>query len=97
MAAGVTNAAPIGGGLKVIASGKNSYGDTFDQPAKFIILTSVSSTSLITTCMLLPGDTTSEEQGRYDDWVSFASNGMSFSSDAGVGTEAKPYNYVALG
>lgn len=72
MAAGVTNAAPIGGGLKVIASGSQSLGYpvnvTLPQPASFLLFQEWRTEppygqSMQSSGMLVPGDTETKLDG----------------------------------
>ena len=93
---GATNAAAAGGGLKVIASGTDSYGTTFSQPAKYLIVSGHSRNGVIT-YLLLPGESSSDGRGTNDSWITFAGNGESFLSDAGSYGETLSCSYLALG
>ena len=85
------------GGLKIIAEGSNSYGANFSKAARILIVSVKLDSGGLETYMLFPGDVTSEDYGRYDTWVLFASDGKSFSSLAGDDASELPCSYVALG
>lgn len=106
MAAGVTNAAPIGGGLKVIASGSQSLGSpvnvTLPQPASFLLfqewrIESFDNQAMQSSGMLVPGDTAIEPDGASTTTlVSFTGTEFYYTKDE-YNADEYTLKYIALG
>lgn len=106
MAAGVTNAAPMGGGLKVIASGSQSLGFpvnvTLPQPASFLLfqewhIESPNNRAMQSSGMLVPGDAVIEQDGASTTTlVSFTGTQFYYTKD-GYNANEYTLKYIALG
>lgn len=106
MAAGITNAAPIGGGLKVIASGSQSLGYpvnvTLPQPASFLLfqewyIESHYSQAMQSSGMLVPGDAVIRPDGSSTTTpVSFTGTQFYYTKD-GYNADKYTLKYIALG
>lgn len=106
MAAGVTNAAPMGGGLKVIASGSQSLGYsvnvTLPQPASFLLfqewrIQGANNRTMQSSGMLVPGDAVIElVGGATTTLASFTGTEFYYTKDAYSANEYT-LKYIALG
>ena len=106
MAAGVTNAAPIGGGLKVIASGSQSLGYsvnvTLPQPASFLLfqewrIRGSNNRIMQSSGMLVPGDAVIELDGASTTTlVRFTGTQFYYTKDE-YGADEYTLKYIALG
>ena len=99
---GVTNAAPTGGGLKVVAEGSGSTGSSAQvdllSPAKLAVVTVVSrsnSTSKTDVVLVMPGYTLFANG---TDTVSLSSDGETLEIEFhGASFGSLSYEYLALG
>ena len=106
MAGGMTNAAPMGGGLKVIASGSQSLGYpvnvTLPQPASFLLfqewrIESPNNKAMQSSGMLVPGDAVIELDGSSTTTpVSFTGTKFYYTKDT-YNADKYTLKYIALG
>ena len=91
MAAGVTNAAPMGGGLRVIAQGRSFSPVSFPEPVKILLATIVSDSGIAqSSATLQPGDSFLMTCSAGLCTVSLASDGQSMNTNTVTA-------YIALG